>query len=151
MKVRQATQEDAWHVFQLAKAMASETATYADYDFDSNKSLHFIVDHIDNPMRLMLVAETDQGEIVGGFLATATETYFGRDIVTQDDAFYVLPDHRGRNTLAKFLMGYHQWAATFNPKAVYLGVTLGINDERTVKALTLAGYEPFGTLLRRTD
>ncbi len=150
LKLRTATAEHIPGIFAIAKAMSKETRTYADFDFDNDKALRFIVDHVDHPHRLMVVAENDAGEVVGAFLATATETYFGRDIVTQDDAFYVLPEHRGKGTLAQFLMAYHQWAQTLNPKYIYLGVTLGINDERTIEALKVAGYETFGSLLRRT-
>jgi len=150
MKILIATDHHVMPVLDLARCMAKETSTYREFDFEEEKARLFITDHVNNTGRLMLVAQTDQGELVGAFLATATETYFGRDIVTQDDAFYVLPEHRGKGTLAQFLMAYHQWAETLKPKYIYLGVTLGINDERTVEALKQAGYEPFGTLLRRT-
>lgn len=149
MKVRHATLDDALDVFALAKAMNKETVHFADFDFDDEKSMGFIIEHVNNPGMMLIVAEDDNGQVVGCMLATAQTTYFGKDVIVTDDAFYVLPEHRGKGTLAQFLMAYQQWAESMSPKFIHLGVSQGINDDRTIKSLNRAGYESFGTLLRR--
>lgn len=149
MNIRHATMDDLLDVFHLAKTMNAETIHYAGFDFDDEKSMAYLIEHVNHPSRMLTVAEGNDGEVVGFMLASATTTFFGNDVVTRDDAFYVLPGHRGQGALKGFLLTYQQWAATQNPKFVHIGVSQGINDERTVASLQKAGFEPFGTLLRR--
>ena len=149
MKVREATDQDAVSILYLCEAFWRETPHFKEVMFDQEKTMRFILQHILDDQSTAFVLDNDDGEVAGMMLASVNSYPFSHETTVNDDAFYILPNSRGKGVLRLLMEAYHQWAEQFSPSYICLGITSGINDY-TVQALQRSGYEAYGQLLRRT-
>lgn len=148
MSVRPLTPEDVAEVIALGYKMHQESV-YRHFDYDENKCGQLLYRFLTNPNTCFAhVAESD-GELVGVFLGSIGEHYFGRDLVASDTLWYVLPEHRGSRAGGVLLKTFESWAKDRNAAEINVGISSGLSAEKTGAMLQKVGYEVVGGIYKR--
>lgn len=147
MNIRNATHDDIEHIIPLAVLMHHETR-YCAAEFDVEKTVDFLMSCIDGDGFLVIVAESDDGEIVGGFVGFASEMYFSYERNASDLGLYVSPDRRGGHAAVKLISHYTGWAMQngVKPEFIQLGNTTGVMLDETGQFFELLGFSKMGEL-----
>ena len=75
-------------------------------------------------------------------MAQLTTPYAGKNIIANDIAFFVDPEFQGANTAWRLIRAYEKWAKQAGATHIELGVSSGINTERTLSMYSFLGYAP---------
>lgn len=94
----------------------------------------------------VILAEAD-GEVVGFVLALVSKSFFGPDLVASELAVYVTPEYRGTRAGVKLVRAYVAWAKSRGAKRINSGNSAGMDDQKYLKLLTFAGFQPAGSLV----
>lgn len=135
MNLRMATPDDLPAIVVLGLVMHQESS-FAPMDYDVDRVKETISDLI-NKSQFVVVAEDTNGEVIGGMAGMVTQSWFGSDMVANDLAIFVHPDHRGGMLAVKLIKAFVHWAKLAGAKQIRPGVVSG---NRTAEAL----YERLG-------
>lgn len=145
MRIREAKQDDINDILPMAIEMHAESR-YKALKFDVEKTAEFLTWCMLNEDCLLIVAETNTGEIVGGFAGAAMEQWFSNDRYATDFALFVSHQHRGSTAAYKMISHYVGWASLKNAKLIQLGVSTGVHPEETGKFFEAIGFKRYGGL-----
>ena len=157
MNVRPFVREDFPRLLELADMMQQETPEYRDDPIDHTKLLALgeaIVKQVEVPPPSFayrvcgFVAENSTG-IVGFFMGYMTNAYFGPKILSSDLGLYVTPEHRGGSAAVKLVRAYEEWAIARGAKAMMLGITTGLEEEKTFGLYQRLGFKKVGILCKK--
>lgn len=140
--IREATFLDIPAVFELCKK-AYEESNYHQrlYAWDEEKAISSLKIFILCNGATILIDEND-GVITGFLIAELTAPVGGVDVIATDVAFYVLPEYRGSLTAFRLIKKYECWAKTNGAKHIELGVSSGVDHEKTLSLYAFLGYRP---------
>ncbi len=140
--IRPATHDDLDLLMDIAVAMHRESPRFSRLGFSPEKVLNLYVTLIDQPQGLLLVAERD-GLVVGGVAAFVSEHWFSDDLVANEFAVFLLPEHRGGMTAARLVRGYIEWAQAQGAKIIQLGISTGVQPVETAALYRALGLKEF--------
>lgn len=127
IKVRRATEADRFSVFKLCVSMHRET-DFSNITLNPQKCLDGIGQWIH--YGLLLVAENDEGDLIGLFAAQMQAPWFSDEPVAAEDLFYVIPEYRGTRAGYLLFKGFMEWAkeqqASRRVKHIRASVATGI-------------------------
>ena len=123
MKLRAATCDDLADICALGRVMHSES-TFAPMDFNVDRVKETITDLM-NKNQFVVVAESTNGELVGGMAGMVVRSWFGDDMVASDLALFVRPDARGGMAAVKLITAFVHWAKLAGAKQIRPGVSTG--------------------------
>ena len=78
-----------------------------------------------NKSQFVVVAEGTNGDVIGGMAGTVTQSWFGNDMVANDLALFIHPDHRGGMLAARLIKTFVKWARLAGAKQIRPGVISG--------------------------
>lgn len=122
-RIRLATSDDLAEIARLGRLMHDES-TFAPMDYDVDRVKETIGDLIDKK-QFVVVAEDNNGDIVGGMAGMVTQSWFGSDMVANDLALFVAPDRRGGLLAARLIEAFVMWARLAGAKQIRPGVITG--------------------------
>ena len=130
MKVRFATPDDLPAMYVLGQAMHAESR-FRHYPMDSKRVEAMLRDMVTHPATACaLLAETHDGELVGGLGAFVT-TYFFADVrVVQDKWFYVAQPYRGSPAALKLMLAVRRWAENRRVHELNINMSVDIDRDR---------------------
>ena len=146
IELRQATLDDIPDILQVGELAHAEAQHYQNISFSIPKTALHLVQRINDGFAVVI--EFD-GKVVGAMTAYTNEHYFSHDMMTMADVIYVLPEYRGKGVLKLFADAYNAWGEEVGADFQKLGVSSGIDTERTAAAMMRLGYEVTGIVLRR--
>lgn len=126
--IRNSVYRDVPTMVELGYQMFLESR-YKQFQYDKMKVTHLIYHLIDDPMGFAIVYETDDGEIAGGFLGTASEHYFGPGLAAYDFALFVPQTKRGGLIGAQLVREYVMQARQMGVEDINIGNTTGFEPE----------------------
>lgn len=139
MLIRPATHDDARQMAEMGAAMHA-ASSWADLDYDADKVERLVHDLID-ARQFAVVAEHD-GHIFGLMIGMVLASWIGSDLVANDFALYVAPEHRGGTAAVRLVQRFVGWALERGAKQIRPGVSTGdANGERLYERL---GFERVG-------
>lgn len=96
---------------------------------------------------IVLVYERE-GEIIGGFLGLITQQWFSTDLVANDYALFLDPDHRGGIAAVRLIKQYIEIAKARGVKEefIQMGVSTGVHIEDTGLLFRCLGLKQYGTI-----
>lgn len=145
MKVRFAQHGDSEKVFEISKALFSESR-FIRFNLNEKKVFAAIESMIRNPgSACILLAERSDGTLAGLLAGYATEYFFCDAVVVQDRWFYVLPEYRGSSAAVKLLMAFRRWAESRNAEEMNINMSVAIDMERFNKLMTHMGFKCCGS------
>ncbi len=125
MKVRPATTDaDRMALFRLCVAFHKETH-FSEFPLNPMKVLNHLqwwTTHID---ALALLAMHDTAGPVGFFLGKVAPPWFADDLTAIEDAFYVLPEHRGSRAAYMLVREFVAWGKARGARHCRAGVSSG--------------------------
>ena len=121
--------------------MHKESPVFKHSSFDDKTVVDLLSLSLKSPSDVcVLVNETD-GEITGGIIAFAYKNWFGPERVASDLALFVTPDKRGGVVAARLVNQYEKWAKSVGCSEVTIGVSTGVNTDRTALLFQRLGYK----------
>lgn len=93
---------------------------------------------------LFLIDDQQRGILV----ASRSQDWYAPTWTVYEQLVYVLPDYRGSPVALRLIRSMELWATEIGAK-IRLGVTTGINQERSVEMYERLGYKHLGTLLQK--
>lgn len=130
MKLRMATVDDLPAIVGLGCIMHQESS-FAPMDYDVDRVKETFSDLM-NKSQFVVVSEDTNGEVISCMAGMCTQSWFGNDMVANDLAIFIHPDHRGGMLAAKLIKTFVQWAKLAGAKQIRPGVVSG---SRTAEAL----------------
>lgn len=130
MNLRMATPDDLPAIVVLGRVMHDESS-FAPMDYDVDRVKETISDLM-NKSQFVVVAEDTNGEVIGGMAGMVTQSWFGNDMVANDLALFIHPDHRGSLLVVRLIKAFVHWAKLAGAKQIRPGVVSG---SRTAEAL----------------
>jgi L-amino acid N-acyltransferase YncA len=125
-----ATPDDLPAIVVLGRVMHEESS-FAPMDYDVDRVKETISDLM-NKSQFVVVAEDKNGEVIGGMAGMVTQSWFGNDMVANDLALFIHPDHRGSMLVVRLVKTFVHWAKLAGAKQIRPGV---ISGSRTAEAL----------------
>lgn len=141
--IRNATPADIPRLVELGALMHDESR-FRKYTYLPERTAATIANVIANHLGLVLVAENDF-QITGGLMAFAAPHWSCDFKQAGDMALFIAPDSRGGTTAARLVAGYRNWCEEINAEA-NMGVSTGVQPERTGKLLSALGAKQIGTI-----
>ena len=146
VEIRLAVQADAQVLLALGKRMRAEGPNFMKLDFSDEKAALVISRLIDNESLLVAC----KGEYIVGLLAfVVIEHLWGRDKIASDVAIFVESAHRGCSAFLRLIRTFETIAAERGVKMLELGVSAGIDNDKTAKMFSALGYHYHGIGMRK--
>jgi GNAT superfamily N-acetyltransferase len=139
--IRPATRDDLDLLLEIAEAMHHESPRYVKLIFSHEKMLQLFLNLIYLDNYLMLVAERDDGTVIGGIGGMVTEPFFSTDKVANEIGLFLLPEYRGGTTAARLVKAYVAWAHELGAKLIQLGISTGIYMDKTAALYRALGLQ----------
>lgn len=144
--LRDATPADIPRLVQLGEVMHAESPVFRGLRFSAER-LAVSIGRVIELGGFAKVVEID-GEIVGGMLALAVQHYASADLVASDLALFVAPQHRGGLAGPRLLNAFAHWARDVGAVLTMLGITTGVEPEKTEALCLRLGWERVGSIMR---
>ncbi len=146
--VRNAVPDDLWSLVSLGWKMQAESIEpFPAVEADRvEKQLAMT---IANPEALLCAVAVSDGETIGMVTAVAGDYAFSTEIRTCCDLLFVVPDRRGLVAAKYLVAAFTDWSDGLGAKTNIMGVSTGVNPERTGRLFELLGFAPMGITYRR--
>lgn len=145
MKVEVAIPDDAPEIARLGQLL-HEASSYAHIPYRMEK-VEDLMRNLANGAGVVFVVRRG-GEIVGGIAGAVTEHWFSDELHGFEFSFFLRPDARSGITAGRLLNAFTTWCGMRGAKQVRVGITTGINEERTGEFYRAIGFEPAGALFK---
>jgi len=143
--IRQATLADMPELLRMGRALVEE-GRFRSFGFIEAKS-RAMFESLIGGAGVVFVNERD-GLLIGAMACGRSEDWFSDIPLTFDYGVFVWPEHRGTFGGFSLMRAYVDWAKSLAPVVnINIGVTSGIDEERTVKLYALLGLKRVGTAL----
>jgi RimJ/RimL family protein N-acetyltransferase len=142
-EVRRATVADIEALVELARELHAEAPTYRDEPFEPVVLQRWLLQRIGSTMLVddnaVFVAVRD-GAILGVLIGMVVPRWFNRLRIAAELTLYVKPEYRGGRTLPALVRAFKAWAKEQGATKATLGISTGIQAERTVRAYARMGF-----------
>lgn len=139
MRLRHPNPGDAPELVALARRLHAES-WYCDLAFSEENAIQLIDRAIHAPDMLGLVLEAADGTVIGFLAAACARHAFCDSLYACDLALYVAPEHRGGPGLVRMIRAYEAWCRIKGVSEILIGVSSGIDIERTGRLYGKLGY-----------
>lgn len=146
--IRPATLEDIETIVEIGKVMHQESS-YRDLPYDCEKVGALMGGLIDGNYGVVFVAENG-GEIIGGIAGGVTQFWFCDESHGFDYCFFVHPEHRGGSAAFRLLLAFELWCKRMGAKYMDIGITTGVNIDKTTRFYEKMGFVSSGCFFRKT-
>lgn len=150
MQIRALQREDIDPVLFLCALMHRESPNYRTAPMDPEKLRRLGETILAQPEQFCGLVAWQQARLVGMFAGYVSEPFFGPGVVAADLALFVPRDRRGGVMAAALIGRFEAWARARGASAVQLGITTGVQQERTAALYQRLGFAPFGMVCRKT-
>ena len=93
----------------------------------------------------ILLAENNQGELVGMLAGYMVDFFFCDGNVVQDRVYYVLPEHRGSSAAFKLILAFRRWAESKGASELSINMSVAIDMPRFNKLMNHLGFNCCGS------
>lgn len=142
--IRAATMDDLPALMRLAGDMHLESR-YAHRPLNEGKLAKLFVRLVTDQDGFLWVAVGDDGVTIGALAAMAFEHWCHDVRVAMDFGLFLHPNHRGGLAAARLVKQCMAWATDMGVE-LDMGVTTGVEPEKTGRFLQCLGFKPAGTL-----
>jgi N-acetylglutamate synthase-like GNAT family acetyltransferase len=146
MIIRNAVLADVPAMVELGYELRNESI-FKNADFDRAKCTHLFEQLIAQEFGIVVVAQQEDGEIVGGFVGAVMEHYFGNDRMSFDYAIFIRKDKRGGYTAPRLIDEYKRQAKALGAKIIMLAPSTDINIEKTAELFERMEFRRIGYVM----
>ena len=131
--------EDLEPLVELARAFIEESI-YASEGFDEVSVRRLFEATIHKPSEFAVFYLKEDGVIQGFYLMGIASRFFNKCCYAADLGVYLRPEIRGRYLSVRMVVAAEKWAKQHGAESLYMGISAGINVERTERLYSLFGY-----------
>ena len=142
--IRVAEQKDIESLVEFGRLLHKESS-YSNGSYVDDKVRDLMSGLIGSEYGAVFVSEID-GRVIGAFAGGITEHWFSNDLHAFDYSFYVLPDFRGGSSAYRLLLAFEMWARAKGALEIDIGITTGIQEEKTQRFYEKMGFVQTGRL-----
>ena len=142
--------EDFEPLLLFCELMHQESPAYRDQVVDRDKLLKLGEAIVMSPDRYCGLVALQEGKLQGMMAGYLTEPYFGPGVIASDLALFVASNARGGRAAIALIERFEAWAVEHGAESVQLGITTGVNQERTGELYQRLGFAPFGLVYRKS-
>lgn len=146
--IRDIEERDIAELVQIGHSMAKES-DYANDGYDFDKAEDLLEQVVRLPSFYGAVSVGEAGDIRGMFVAILTEHFFSNNTIATDLFLYVKPDYRGKRDGYQLIMGYLDWCKEVQADTICMGITTGINEEKTSELYKKLGFCYSGSIFKQ--
>ena len=146
--VREMRPGDELNLIALGKMMHEESPIYRDLPFDVMKLKNLSSFIYESDLVRCLVAEKEN-KLIGMYIASVAPYWFSSSIMMIDTVLYVHPFHRGSSAVPRMLRKMREWGKSMGAIKSSVGVSSGIDTERTVCFFEKLGYDKAAILMQK--
>jgi len=136
--IRDLNQEDLYGVLHFCKKFYRKAEFESLGKLDQNKTLQFLVDHLQSNESLMKVVEVD-GDIEGFACFSVAANPFSHTSIAYEIFFWL--DNKNPFAAKKIIKEYESWAKAKGCAAVRFGSIASLGDTRFNKFIKSMGFE----------
>lgn len=146
MRIRFAKLGDTKAILALGEAMWAESR-FKGYAFNPDKTQSLIKHMLANQPATdcILLAETNQGELVGMLAGHLVDFFFSDGSLVEDRVYYVLPEHRGSSAAFKLILAFRRWAESKGANELSINMSVAIDIQRFNKFMSHLGFSCCGS------
>jgi GNAT superfamily N-acetyltransferase len=148
MLIRPANVEDIDKLTELGARMHAESA-YAFLAYDAEKVRRTIASYIDDPETYCVLAAQQEQSIVGMLGAYLIDYFFCDEKLACDVVVYVDAGFRGSSAATRLIRAFREWAAARGAREICLGISTGIDVERTGAFYERLGFAGAGGVYKQ--
>tara|TARA_B100000795_G_scaffold146636_1_gene109884 strand:+ start:5147 stop:5599 length:453 start_codon:yes stop_codon:yes gene_type:complete len=138
--IRMLEEHDIPTVLLKGRAMHEESPVFNPSKYDDKKVEDLLNQSLTDHYNICVLLAEEKGQIVGGIIAMAYGEFYGPERTASDLVLFIDKDKRGGLTAARLIKAYESWAKLVDVSVVTLGVSTGINPERTSSLYKKLGY-----------
>ena len=140
--IKEATLFDLPKVFKISKELYSKAVNHQKiYAWNDAQTLLSLETLIKDDNSTILIDE-QKGVLKGFLIAGISMPIAGTNRIANDMAFFVTPEAQGGTTALRLIRRYESWAKSKGATHIELGVSSGVDTERTLSMYSFLGYEP---------
>ncbi|TSJ87988.1 GNAT family N-acetyltransferase [Gilliamella apicola] len=140
--IKEATLFDLPSVFEISKELYSKAVNHQNiYKWDDASAIHSLKILITSDNSTILIDEQNK-KLNGFIIANISTPPAGKNLIASDIAFFVRPEAQGGTTALRLIKRYETWAKSKGATHIELGVSSGVNTERTLSMYSFLGYSP---------
>lgn len=145
MKIRFATLEDVPAILDLGEMMVAESR-FQTYGLDRPKTAKVFVSMIKQATHsVILLAERDDGTLVGMLGGYVVDFFFCNAVVAQDRFYFVKPEARGSSAALKLLVAFRRWAEQRKVRELNINMSVAVDMQRFNKMMGKLGFRCCGS------
>jgi GNAT superfamily N-acetyltransferase len=148
MTIRLMTADDVDYVVALGIEMHEESR-YNKFPLDIYKCKMLMYEVVDNPKQYCGYVYVYDGKIEGAIVGYVNEFYFGNELIAQDLGLFVRKNRRGCMAAVNLVKMYEAWAKENHADEIQLGLTTGVDHDRTSKLYEKLGFKASGTVFKK--
>lgn len=137
LDVRPAQADDVPAIVLLAYWMTSESPRFRRHGFSTVKA-RALVERLVELGGLFVAAEGK--ELIGFFAGVMNEHFLSEVKVAAEIGVYVLPSRRGTSAFPRLVRAFESWAKNNGAQEIAVGISTGVEPERTVCMYERLGY-----------
>lgn len=137
VNIRSITQEDMPLLLYMGRLMHEESPRFSVHPFIEERAAQTIQYIINNDSGFIA---QDNERVVGMIGGALVPHYFSNVVFANDLAVYVTPEYRGGRAALLLVKAFEDWAMRNGAIEIVLGLSTGINPERTGKFYERLGY-----------
>lgn len=137
--IKEATLFDLPKVFEVSKELYATAINHQQvYALDDERALLSLKMLITSARSTILIDEKNEN-ITGLLIASLSTPPAGNNLIANDIAFFV---KSGGTTALRLIKKYEAWAKSKGATHIELGVSSGVNTDRTLSMYSCLGYAP---------
>jgi hypothetical protein len=149
--IRDFTDADINAFIGLGKYL-QENGNYADCGFDIRKVVTLFAQIRTNPESYFgVIAEAEDGTVVGAFMAVMQDYYFSNERFAMDLGFGLLPDYRqsAQQVMAEMIDKYEAWAKERGAHEVMISTSAGMHGNKLLPFLNSIEFNTVGFIAKK--
>jgi GNAT superfamily N-acetyltransferase len=146
MKIRFAKLQDLKAIMELGQKMMAESR-FDIYSFNAEKTQRLIKGMLTRQPATdcILLAESNDGALVGMLAGYMVDFFFCDGSVVQDRVYYVLPEYRGTSAAFKLILAFRRWAESKRASELSINMSVAIDMPRFNKFMNHLGFSCCGS------
>lgn len=134
--------EDIPRLVEIGQVMGQESPRWSRLEYSADKVAQMIDSLLRTADGLVLVSRVDN-EITGGIMAVARSNWMSHDVIAQEIALFILPEHRASFTACRLISAMVAWSKAKGAKWIEAGISTGVHTERTAQLYERLGFSRF--------
>lgn len=144
--IRPANPMDMPKLLELGERMHAESPRYSRMKFSHARAYATLSRLMDSDDGFLWVAEIDD-EVVGGMAGAIFPHWASDDRVASDLALFMREEYRGGMSIPRLVGEFKRWAWKRDVYIVQVGVTTGVQTEKTAQLYERLGLKRCGVIL----